>query len=358
MKRASLAIGGALTAVLAVGLVVTSAGPVSADTLFGVASGKLCLVAGEGGINDHAFNQSAWTGLQLASAKTHVPVQYVQSSSQNDYAPDINAYTTQGCTLIVTVGFTMADATQSAASANPKQKFAIVDQAFSPPLANVTGLIFRTNEAAFLGGYLAAGMSKTGKVATYGGQKIPPVTAYMDGFWDGVMHYDRVHHAKVRVLGWNERAQNGTFTNSFTDVAKAQQLTRQFIQQGADVLFPLTGAGQNAVATTLMSEPSGKVMLEWSDTDGCLSAPQFCKVILTSVQKGVASGVAAVAEKAVAGNLSGSTYVGSLANNGVGLSPFHTFARNVPRSLRRELIQLRAALATGKVRAPSPSAPR
>ncbi len=49
----------------------------------------------------------------------------------------------------------------------------------------------------FLGGYLAAGMSKTGKVATFGGQKLPTVTIYMDGFWDGVQYYNSQHHTHV-----------------------------------------------------------------------------------------------------------------------------------------------------------------
>ena len=49
---------------------------------------------------------------------------------------------------------------------------------------------FDTAQAAFLAGYLAAGYSKTGKVATYGGLKIPPVTIFMDGFADGVAHYN------------------------------------------------------------------------------------------------------------------------------------------------------------------------
>ena len=82
-------------------------------------------------------------------------------------------------------------------------KFAIVDCAIasascptsssgaaSTPPGNVDSLVFNTVQDGFLGGYLAAGMTKTGKVATFGGQKLPTVTIYMDGFWDGVQYYN------------------------------------------------------------------------------------------------------------------------------------------------------------------------
>ncbi len=83
---------------------------------------------------------------------------------------------------------------------------------------------FDTAQAGYLAGYLAAGMSKSGKVGTYGGLKIPPVTIFMDGFVDGVAHYNQVHSTNVAALGWNKATQNGLFANSFTDQAKGKQL--------------------------------------------------------------------------------------------------------------------------------------
>ena len=101
---------------------------------------------------------------------------------------------------------------------------------------------FNTAQGGFLGGYLAAGMSKTGKVATYGGLNIPPVTIYMDGFWEGVQYYNKQKGKNVQVLGWDEANQKGgTFANSFTDANKGKQITQQFQQQGADIIFPVAG---------------------------------------------------------------------------------------------------------------------
>ena len=93
----------------------------------------------------------------------------------------------------------------------------------------------------FLAGYLAAGMTKTGKVATFGGEKLPTVTIYMDGFYDGVQYYNSKHGTHVQVLGWNESTQNGSFTGNFTDQTAGQQLTQTFVTEGAAIIFPVAG---------------------------------------------------------------------------------------------------------------------
>jgi hypothetical protein len=183
------------------------------------------MVTDTGGIDDRSFNASAYQGLTDAKvADPNITVKYLQSTTQSDYVPNINALIQQKCGIIVTVGFLMGDATQAAAKANPTQNFAIVDYNYTPVLANVKGLLFNTAQAAYLGGYLAAGMTKTGTVATFGGVKIPPVTIYMDGFVEGVAAYNAKHSTTVKVLGWDEKAQNGTFTGDFTDQSKGKNL--------------------------------------------------------------------------------------------------------------------------------------
>ncbi|OGO18186.1 MAG: hypothetical protein A2Z14_19000 [Chloroflexi bacterium RBG_16_48_8] len=94
----------------------------------------------------------------------------------------------------------MADATRSAAEQNPEVNFAIVDFVYDPPLPNVLGLTFSTDKGAFLAGYLAAGMTKSCVVATFGGIAFPTVEAYMFGFRNGVDYYNQQHATAVEVL--------------------------------------------------------------------------------------------------------------------------------------------------------------
>ncbi len=311
---------------------------------------KACMVTDTGGIDDRSFNASSWEGMQQAkAANSAVSVKYLQSTAQSDYTPNINALIKEGCGIIVTVGFLMGDQTKAAATANPNAKFAIVDYSYSPPVTNIQGLVYDTAQAGFLGGYLAAGMTKTGKVATFGGMKLPTVTIFMDGYYDGVQYYNQKHGTKVQVLGWNETTQNGTFTGDFTDQGKGKDVTNTFINQGADIIFPVAGnVGLGAAAAAQAT--GGKANLLWVDTDGCVSAAQYCKLFISSVTKGIQPTVKTAVLAAAAKQFKGGNYVGNLTNNGVGLSDFHQWADKVPAQLKSELNTVRTDIVNGTIK--------
>jgi basic membrane protein A and related proteins len=322
------------------------------------AAGKFlgCMVTDTGGIDDRSFNSSSWQGMQAAQTADpgKISVTYLQSTTQSDYTPNINTFIGRKCGTIVTVGFLMGTATQTAAKANPNQKFAIVDYNYTPPLKNVDALLFNTVQDGFEGGYLAAGMTKTGKVATFGGQKLPTVTIYMDGFYDGVQYYNSQHHTNVQVLGWNEASQNGSFTGNFTDQTAGQQLTQTFITEGADIIFPVAGnvglGAAKAVQDADAAAGSQKVNMMWVDTDGCISAPQYCKYFITSVEKGIQTAVKGAVSNAANGTFTGGNYIGTLANDGVTLAPYHDFASKVPGALQSELATVKADIISGKIK--------
>jgi basic membrane protein A and related proteins len=321
------------------------------------AAGKFlgCMVTDTGGIDDRSFNASSWQGMQEAQSAdpSKISVTYLQSTTQSDYTPNINTFIGKKCGIIVTVGFLMAQATQTASKANASAKFAIVDNSYTPALSNVDALLFDTQQDGFLGGYLAAGMSKTGKVATFGGEKIPTVTIYMDGFWDGVQYYNSQHHKNVQVLGWSEKTQNGSFTGDFTNQTNGQNVTQTFITEGADVIFPVAGnvglGAAKAVQNADAQAGSQKVNMEWVDTDGCISAAQYCKYFITSVTKGIQTAVKKAVTDAANGSFKGGNYIGTLANGGVALSPYHDFASKIPSSLQSEITTVKAGIISGKI---------
>jgi basic membrane protein A len=316
-----------------------------------------CMVTDVGGIDDRSFNASAHQGLEDArNADAGIRIHELQATSPSDYAVDIDTFLQASCGLIVTVGYPLGDATEAAARAHPDRDFAIVDDTSMAPLPNVKALVFNTAQAGFLGGYLAAGTSRTGVVATFGGQRLPPVTTSMDGFWEGVQYYDGAHHAGVKVLGWDEKSQSGTFEGSFTDQGRAAQITQAFVQRGADVIYPVAGgAGLGAAAAVQRSAPG--VHLLWADADGCVTVPQYCGLFLSSVTKGIAAAVVRAVDDAAGGRFEGGEVVGTLADGGVGLAPFHDFEALVPPALQQELDQVRQAIIGGSVTISSPSQP-
>lgn len=347
----------AVAAIGAVALAVTACGSKPSKSSSSASNFKACLVTDTGGVDDQSFNQSAHQGLIDAKNKTGMKEVYQESKQTSDYDPNIAAYVQGKCGIIVTVGFLMGDVTQKDAKKYPKQKFAIVDFSYAKTMPNVKGLIYNTAQAAFLGGYLAAGMSKTGKVATFGGQQLSTVMIYMDGFSDGIAYYNQVHKKNVKLLGWNKKSQNGSFVGNFTDLGSAKNKTEQFMSQGADIIFPVAGGLGKGAAAAVQADGKGKVHMLWVDSDGCEQAKQYCSLFITSVMKGVEPSVNQAATDAKNGTFKGGNYVGTLANNGVGLAPYHDFQSKVPAALQKEVTQLKADIISGKVKVVSKNAP-
>src|SRR6266511_5590146 len=84
-----------------------------------------CEVTDTGGIDDKSFNATAYKGLTDAATKYGITPKFLESQTEDDYAPNIQAFIGK-CDLIVTVGFLLGDATEKAAKDNPDQDFAIV----------------------------------------------------------------------------------------------------------------------------------------------------------------------------------------------------------------------------------------
>ncbi|MDX6308902.1 MAG: basic rane protein [Nocardioidaceae bacterium] len=328
-----------------------SSSPPASNTSF-----KACMVSDTGGFSDKSFNQSSLQGVIDATHQYGISMAKIQSTSPSQYDSNINAMISAGCNIIITNGFDLGDATLKAAKANPKLDFAIVDFSYSKPPSNLKGLVFNTAQPAFIEGYLAAGMSKSGIVGTFGGQKLSTVTIYMDGFYDGVQYYNQQNSKNVQVIGWNEKTQNGTFTNDFSTKVKGQTTAQNMIQQGADVIFPVAGA-DGLGALQAAKDSGGKVTAIWVDTDGCVSAAEYCSVLLSSAEKGLAVSVQDAIKSALDKKFSNALFIGNLQNNGVGIAPYHDFDNKIPSALKSQLAKVKQDLISGKIKIASPSIP-
>jgi basic membrane protein A len=91
------------------------------------------------------------------------------------------------------------------------------------------------------------------------------------------------------------------------------------------------------------------------DTDGCVSAAQYCKYFISSVTKGIQAAVKHAVLAAQAGTFTGGNYIGDLQNGGVLLAPFHDFASQVPSALQTELKQVQAGIENGSIKTPTKS---
>ncbi len=305
---------------------------------------KVCQVTDTGGIDDKSFNATAWKGVEQAEEQLGAEGKYLESQQQTDYDKNITQFLQEGCDLIVTVGFLLGDATAKYAQENPDVPFTIVDFAYDPPIDNVLGQVFNTDEAAFLAGYLAASQTETGVVGTWGGIAIPPVTVFMDGFLAGVNYYNEQNGTDVQVLGWD--GTDGLFINNFESAEDGKKASASLADEGADIIMPVAGPaglGAGAVAKERGLKIIG-VDSDWYDT-----APEYQDQILTSVLKNMNVTVLEAAKMVQDGTFEGGVIVGTLENGGVGLASLHNFEDQVSDEVQAELESLKQEVAAGDI---------
>ncbi len=301
-------------------------------------------------LNDKGFNDLAWAGMQRAAAELGVAVQFAQDTNAGTAQARINQFINQGYDGIIAVGQEYGPAIKAAAEAHPDMPFAIVDFPNQTPADR--GLLFDVDAPAFLAGYLAAGMSQSGVVCTYGGLKTPPVMIFMVGFEHGVKYYNEQNEANVELLGWttdpaNPSGGEGVFAGSFTDQTFGQAIAAEFAAQGCDIIFPV--AGGVGLGTAAVAAENGLTLIG-VDADQSLSNPDYADLYLTSVIKHVGTAVFDTVSLMAAGDFAGgNNYIGTLDNGGVGLAPFHSFEDSVPQSLKDQLFEVERKLVLGEL---------
>lgn len=263
---------------------------------------KVGLVTDIGGVEDQSFNQSSWEGLQRAAADFGVEVNYLSSSTDADYAPNLETFVDEDYDLIISVGYMLADATKAAAEANPDIKFAIIDDA-TIELDNVSCLMFKQEQASYLAGYVAGLMTKKNNIGFVLGMASETMHLFGYGYCAGALDANP-----------DITIQQGN-ANSFGDPAMGTTLTTNFVTNGADVVFHAAGATGTGVISECQAQG---IMAIGVDSDQSYLAPD---TVITSAMKRVDNAVYDTVEALIDGSLEGGVHTYDLSVGGVDIAP-------------------------------------
>jgi WD40 repeat protein/transcriptional regulator with XRE-family HTH domain len=310
--------------------------------------GRVCHVTNTAGLYDQSFNEVIYKGLQNANIMYGWDTRVLQSASTPDFARNINEFLRGDCDLIVGL-FSTADAVRVAAESNPEQKF-LIEYEYARPLENIWMQSYATDQAAFLAGYTAASVTKTGKVGVFGGIGIPSVTDFMDGFTLGITYYNKTNGTDVELLGWDPKNPDiGLFVGDFCCAADGREITQQLLMQGADVILPVAGTDVGAGALYAVKTRKNSYIIG-VDTDWAVTYPEYAEIILTSVMKqydvSVIEAVKAIEEKRFVGGL----HVGTLETSEVGLAPFYKLDELISADVKADLEQIRKDIVAGVIK--------
>jgi basic membrane protein A len=317
-------------------------------------------VTDTGGIDDKSFNETQWKGVQRATEDLGLHAQFIQSDEATQYEPNLTEFASQDYDLVIASGFFLGGDLAKVAAQYADVKFSIVDYSYPDPfgvpegvvgnsecIPNVQGQLFKTDQAAFLAGYLAAGMTKSGKVGYFGGAKIPTVTIFGVGLQAGIEYYNQQKGTSVELIGWDNETGEGLFTGDFEDLTKGKESTESLFDEGADIFMPV-GGPIGSPGFDVARERGGYGI--WVDVDGYFLLPEARDVLLTSVTKNMDNSCYDVIQATVNGSFDGcGVYVGSLGNDGVGLAPYHDVESQVPDDLKAEIEALKAMVISGEI---------
>lgn len=308
---------------------------------------RICQVTNTGGLYDHSFNQLVFKGTQNAITKFKWDAKVLQSASLPDFEKNIKEFLRGDCNLIVGVP-PMSDAIRLAAEANPNQKFQLIEFAYDPPVNNIWTEVSATDQAAFLAGYVAASVTKTGKVGVFGAVDIPVVTDFMDGYALGVAYYNEKNAATVEVLGWDVEKQEGLFVGSFCCAAEGRHITQQLLNEGADIILPVAGTNVGPGAANAV-QTHGNAYIIGVDTDWAVTDPEYASIIITSITKNYDVSVLRAAKAVEEGTFTGGIHLGTLETGEVGLAPFYQFASIISSKVKADLDQIKKDIIDGKI---------
>lgn len=327
-------------------LVLTAAAPVSAKGH----RTTVCLLTDIIFGSDFVEYTGMLEGFQMAGRKLQVDAVSFVATDFSELVSTMDAFIAPGaCDLIIGAGFVTAEFMEWYVINYPEQLFTVLDFDYFPEYENVSEVLFAVDEGSFLAGYLAAGLSETGKVGVYGGWPIPPVTMFMDGYALGAYYYNAQYGAGVDVLGWDPWTQWGTFAWDFGNPDAGRTVTLDLFEQGADTVFAVAGmTGEGSLQAAAEWKAAGEEVrivqpdFDWYDAYGDSS-----RILLTSVLKNFGVATYHAVEVFVTGTWESGLIWEDLASGGVDIAPFHKTNDQIPGFLKNDLKAVREGIIGG-----------
>jgi basic membrane protein A len=192
-----------------------------------------------GGRGDRSFNDASAAGLEKAQKQFNFSLEaVVTDGTSSDREKRIRSLITKNCNPIIAIGAGYAPTLQLLSIEFPNTHFAIINDA-SVAALNVTSLIFADTQGAYLAGFSAAQVSKTGKVAMIANPN--QADMYKDGFSAGVLASKKKVIPVIKYV-----------SGSYSVAAN------QVLNVGADVVFVATQGSDSEVFKVIVARNAKK----------------------------------------------------------------------------------------------------
>ncbi|WP_024653891.1 BMP family ABC transporter substrate-binding protein [Borrelia persica] len=292
----------------------------------------------DGLFNDESFNESAWNGIQKVKKELGLEI-IVKESSANSYLSDLNLLKINGSNFIWLIGYRFSDVAVSVALENPGIKYVVIDPVYNTDLSipkNLSAITFRSEEGAFLVGYIAAKISNTGKIGFLGGMDDVIINAFRYGYEAGVIYANRNISIDNRYIG------------SFVDAKRGEILANEMYVGGVDIIYHASGLSGLGVIEAAKKFGDGHYVIG-VDQDQSHLAPEH--VITSSIKD-----IGRIISILMSNYLKTRAFEGGrLLNYGLkeGLIDFVKNPKKISFKLEKELDEISEKIINGKIVVPN-----
>ncbi|MBN2391610.1 MAG: BMP family ABC transporter substrate-binding protein, partial [Anaerolineae bacterium] len=288
-------------------------------------------------VEDGSFNELSYQGILRAESELGITYHVYTSSSEADYLPNLEQCASNGADLCFGVGFLMADAISQTAVLYPGTSFALVDYEWESQPPNLRAMTFASDQVGYLAGTLAALMSDSQVVGTVAGMEIPSVTAFVNAYHNAAQCADPSTTVII------------SYTGTFVDPDLGAQTAQEQMLLGADVIFGVGGATGNGAILTATQSGAWGIGVD-SDQYNTLfegGAVPGSDRLLSSAMKRLDNAVFDTIGDVISGTFTSGTALYTVAEDGVGLAPFHETDPFIPQSVRSRLSGVEQGLCEG-----------
>ena len=210
-----------------------------------------------GSVADAAWNSGAYRGLREIADSMHVAVSNVEATSPGAQEEALRSYAAQGYPLVFAHGFEFQAPAERVSSEYPGTVFVITSG--ERQVGNVVPMEFRIEEATYLCGMMAGGLTKSGKIGFIGGIELPPIKRGYEGWARGA--------SSVRP-GVASRA---VYLGNFDDASAGREAAIQLMALGVDMLHHNADAAALGMFEAVKTHP--EVMVFGANADQSALAP-------------------------------------------------------------------------------------
>jgi basic membrane protein A len=312
--------------------IVASLACAKADETKGIRVGLIT----PGSIADAAWNSGAYQGLQQIHDSLGLAISHVEARTPSEQDEALRAYAAQGYDLVFAHGFEFQDPAERVSAQYPKTIFIVTSGRRTR--GNVAPLIFRLEEASYLAGMIAGGLTRSDAIGFVGGIELPPIEAGYEGWVNGA----RATNPRVRT--------RKIYLNTFDDAAAGREAALALIRVGVDMFHHNADAA--ALGVFQAAKETSGVYVFGSNDDQAHVAPDR---VIGSAVIDLPRALLMVAREVQAGTFEPKTEVFGLASGVVRYVPNPALAAMLHESLRSRVQAAADSIAAGTlIAAPRP----